>query len=122
MGLDGKKHRRTLNTLVCGGSGAGKSRFYAKVNICQANTSFFILDCKGELLRDCGGLLERQGYEIKVVDLLKDVYKRQPYGQAQNRIKILRSESTGQWNITEKNFDRANVKANTCLLYTSRCV
>lgn len=70
MGLDGKKHRRTLNTLVCGGSGAGKSRFYAKVNICQANTSFFILDCKGELLRDCGGLLERQGYEIKVVDLL----------------------------------------------------
>lgn len=70
MGLDGKKHRRTLNTLVCGGSGAGKSRFYAKVNICQANTSFFILDCKGELLRDCGGLLERQGYEIRVVDLL----------------------------------------------------
>ena len=55
---------------VCGGSGAGKSRFYAKVNLCQANTSFFILDCKGELLRDCGGLLERQGYEIKVVDLL----------------------------------------------------
>ena len=70
MGLDGKKHRRTLNTLVCGGSGAGKSRFYAKVNICQANTSFFILDCTGELLRDCGGLLKRQGYEIKVVDLL----------------------------------------------------
>mgnify|MGYP001753850249 CR=1 FL=1 len=70
MGLDGRKHRRTLNTLVCGGSGAGKSRFYAKVNLCQANTSFFILDCKGELLRDCGGLLERQGYEIKVVDLL----------------------------------------------------
>ena len=69
MGLDGKKHRRTLNTLVCGGSGAGKSRFYAKVNLCQANTSFFILDCKGELLRDCGGLLKRQGYEIKVVDL-----------------------------------------------------
>lgn len=40
------------------------------MNLCQANTSFFILDCKGELLRDCGGLLKRQGYEIKVVDLL----------------------------------------------------
>ena len=70
MGLDGRKHRRNLNTLVVGGSGAGKSRFYAKVNICQCNTSLFILDCKGELLRDCGGLLERMGYEIKVVDLL----------------------------------------------------
>lgn len=70
MGLDGRKHRRNLNTLVVGGSGAGKSRFYAKVNICQCNTSFFILDCKGELLRDCGGLLERMGYEIKAVDLL----------------------------------------------------
>ena len=62
MGLDGRKHRRNLNTLVVGGSGAGKSRFYAKVNICQCNTSLFILDCKGELLRDCGGLLERMGY------------------------------------------------------------
>ena len=70
MGLDGRKHRRNLNTLVVGGSGAGKSRFYAKVNICQCNTSLFILDCKGELLRDCGSLLERMGYEIKVVDLL----------------------------------------------------
>ena len=70
MGLDGRKHRRNLNTLVVGGSGAGKSRFYAKVNLCQANTSYFVLDCKGELLRDCGSLLERQGYEIRIVDLL----------------------------------------------------
>ena len=58
MGLDGRKHRRNLNTLVVGGSGAGKSRFYAKVNLLQANTSFFVLDCKGELLRDTGALLE----------------------------------------------------------------
>lgn len=70
MGLNGRKHRRNLNTLVCGGSGAGKSRFYAKVNLIQANTSFFVLDCKGELLRDTGNLLAAKGYEIKVVDLL----------------------------------------------------
>lgn len=70
MGLNGRKHRRNLNTLVCGGSGAGKSRFYAKVNLLQANTSFFVLDCKGELLRDTGNLLAAKGYEIKVVDLL----------------------------------------------------
>lgn len=70
MGLDGRKHRRNLNTLVCGGSGSGKSRFYAKVNLLQANTSFFVLDCKGELLRDTGNLLAAKGYEIRVLDLL----------------------------------------------------
>ena len=46
-------------------------------------------------------------YQQFMVELLT------PYGQARNRIRILRSESTGQWSITEKNFDRANVKANT---------
>lgn len=70
IGLDGRKHRRNLNTLVVGGSGSGKSRFYAKVNLLQANTSFFVLDCKGELLRDTGAFLLQEGYEIKVVDLL----------------------------------------------------
>ena len=70
MGLDGRKHFRNLNTLVVGGSGSGKSRFYAKVNLLQANTSFFVLDCKGELLRDTGTLLEKEGYEIRVLDLL----------------------------------------------------
>lgn len=44
IGLNGKKHRRNLNTLVCGGSGAGKTRFYCKPNLMQANTSFVILD------------------------------------------------------------------------------
>ncbi len=47
IGLDGKKHRRNLNVLVCGGSGAGKTRFYCKPNIMQANTSFVVLDTKG---------------------------------------------------------------------------
>ena len=70
MGLDGRKHFRNLNTLVVGGSGSGKSRFYAKVNLLQANTSFFVLDCKGELLRDTGALFEKEGYEIRVLDLL----------------------------------------------------
>lgn len=70
IGLDGRKHFRNLNTLVVGGSGSGKSRFYAKVNLLQATTSFFVLDCKGELLRDTGTLLEKEGYEIRVLDLL----------------------------------------------------
>lgn len=48
IGLDGRKHRRNLNVLVCGGSGAGKTRFYAKPNIMNANTSFVVLDPKGK--------------------------------------------------------------------------
>ena len=70
MGLDGRKHRRNLNTVVVGGSGAGKTRFYAKVNLCQANTSFVVLGPKGELLRDTGYLLNQKGYEVRVLDLL----------------------------------------------------
>lgn len=70
MGLDGRKHRRNLNTMVVGGSGAGKTRFYAKPNLCQANTSFVVLDPKGELVRDTGHLLEQKGYEVRVLDLL----------------------------------------------------
>ena len=70
IGLDGRRHRRNLNVLVCGGSGAGKTRFYAKPNIMNANASYVVLDPKGELLRDTGALLEAEGYEIKVIDLI----------------------------------------------------
>jgi type IV secretion system protein VirD4 len=70
MGLDGKKHRRNLNTLVIGGSGAGKTRFYAKPNILQCNTSYVVLDPKGEIIRSVGHLLEDEGYVIKVIDLI----------------------------------------------------
>jgi len=70
VGLDGRKHRRNLNALVCGGSGAGKTRFFAKPNLCQANSSYVVLDPKGELLRDTGNLLSAKGYDIKVLDLI----------------------------------------------------
>ena len=70
LGLDGRKHRRNLNVLICGGSGAGKTRFYAKPNVMQAHTSYVVLDPKGEILRDTGYLLEQQGYDIKVLDLI----------------------------------------------------
>lgn len=70
IGLDGKRHRRNLNTIVIGGSGAGKTRFYGKPNLMQCNTSYVVLDPKGELLRDIGYLLEKNGYVIKVVDLI----------------------------------------------------
>ena len=53
IGLDGRKYRRNLNVLVCGGSGSGKTRFYAKPNVMQANSSLVILDPKGQNLVSC---------------------------------------------------------------------
>jgi type IV secretion system protein VirD4 len=70
IGLDGKKHRRNLNVLVVGGSGAGKTRYYAKANVMQANTSMVILDPKGEILRDTGNLFRAKGYDVRVLDLI----------------------------------------------------
>ena len=70
IGFDGRKHRRNLNTLVIGGSGAGKTRFFAKPNVMQANTSLIVLDPKGEIARDEGHLLEEKGYVVKVLDLI----------------------------------------------------
>ena len=70
LGLNARKHRRNLNVLVVGGSGAGKTRFYAKPNIMQCNSSHVVLDPKGEILRDTGYLLEKEGYKIKVLDLV----------------------------------------------------
>lgn len=65
-----RRHRRNLNILVIGGSGAGKTRFFALPNILNGNCSFIILDPKGEILRTVGHVLESMGYEIKVLDLL----------------------------------------------------
>ncbi len=70
IGLDGRKHRRNLNVIVIGGSGAGKTRFYCKPNIMQANTSFVVTDPKGEILRDTGYLLKDEGYAVRVLDLI----------------------------------------------------
>ena len=70
LGLNGRKHRRNLNVLVVGGSGAGKTFSYCKPNVMQANSSFVVLDPKGEILRDTGYLLKLKGYEVKVLDLI----------------------------------------------------
>lgn len=70
MGMDDRIHRRNLNSFVVGGSGAGKTRFYAKPNVMQCNCSYIITDPAGEILRSCGWLLQRKGYEIRVFDLI----------------------------------------------------
>ncbi len=70
MGFDVKRHRRNLNVLICGGSGSGKTRFYAKPNVMNCNTSMVILDPKGEILRDTGNLLAQKGVKVRVLDLI----------------------------------------------------
>ena len=71
IGLNAKKHRRNLNTLVIGGSGAGKTRFFCKPNLMQCcRNSYFVLDPKGEIVRDVGELLSQKEYEVRVLDLI----------------------------------------------------
>lgn len=70
ISYNSRKHRRNLLTIAVGGSGSGKTRFFCKPNLMQANTSFVVLDPKGENLRDTGHLLETEGYEVRVLDLI----------------------------------------------------
>lgn len=70
LGLDTHKHRRSLNVLVIGGSGAAKTRGYVKPNILQANTNFVITDPKQEVLFSTGGYLKSRGYDIRVLNLV----------------------------------------------------
>mgnify|MGYP002542770782 CR=1 FL=1 len=71
MGLNGRKHKRNLNTVIIGGSGAGKTRFVVKPNLLLANASFICTDPKGELVRAVAPFLLQQGYVVKVFDLIE---------------------------------------------------
>jgi type IV secretion system protein VirD4 len=71
IGFNAHTHRRNLNVMIVGGSGSGKTRFYAKPNVMQtAASSLVILDPKGEIARDTGHLLKASGMEVKVLDLI----------------------------------------------------
>ena len=70
MSLDGRKHRRNLLQIVVGGSGSGKTRFFAKPNLMEANCSYVVCDPKGEMLRSIAPLLLEKGYVVKVFDLI----------------------------------------------------
>lgn len=70
LGLDSTKHRRSLNVLVIGGSGAAKTRSYVLPNILEANTNYVITDPKSEVLLATGNHLKSLGYEIRVLNLV----------------------------------------------------
>lgn len=121
IGLDQKKHQRNLHTLIIGGSGAGKTRFYAKPNILQCNTSFVVLDPKGELARDTCYLLEEKGYTVKIVDLI-DMSKSHgynPFHYIQDDKDILKLITNLIRNTTPKNAQTSDPfwdKSETALL------
>ena len=71
LSLDSKQHMLNHNSLIIGGSGAGKTRFYALPNIFQMNTSYVVTDPKGEILQATGKMLEQAGYRVVVFNTIQ---------------------------------------------------
>lgn len=71
LSLNSRQHLLNLNVLIIGGSGSGKTRFYAKPNIMQLNTSYVVTDPKGEILQSTGKMLKEAGYEVRVFNLIE---------------------------------------------------
>ena len=88
LGLDTHRHRRSLNVLVIGGSGASKTRSYVLPNVLQANTNYVITDPKSEVLLATGGYLASQGYEIRALNLVN-----LDQSDGYNPFRYIRSES-----------------------------
>ena len=96
IGMDSRRHGRNLNVLVVGGSGSGKTRYYCLPNILNAEqNSVIVLDPKGESLRNTGNVLEKRGFEVRVLDLV-DPWKSHCY----NPFVYLRTDSDLQRLVT----------------------
>lgn len=104
MSLNTRKTRKNLNILTIGGSGSGKTRFFVKPNVMQANTSYVITDPKGELLRDTGKFLEKEGYKIKVFNLIDMEYSNcyNPFAYIKKESDVLKVINTLIRNTTPK--------------------
>ncbi|MDD3932009.1 MAG: type IV secretory system conjugative DNA transfer family protein [Eubacteriales bacterium] len=121
ISFDSYKHRRNLNVLVIGGSGSGKTRFYAKPNIMQCNCSFLITDPKAELLRSTGHLLRENGYDVRVFDLINmsESYCYNPFRYIRDDKDVLKLVTNLIRNTTPKtagNIDPFWEKSETALL------
>lgn len=121
ISLDTHKHRRCLNIMVVGGSGAGKSRGFALPNIMQCCCSMVITDPKAELLRKTGGLLREKGYEVRVFDLINPdtSFCYNPFEYVQDDKDVLRLISNLIQNTTPKSANSSDPfweKSETALL------
>ena len=64
------KYNINKNVLIIGGSGSGKTRFHVKPNLMQMNASYVVTDPKGTVIPECGKMLQRGGYEIKILNTI----------------------------------------------------
>ena len=105
MSLNSRQHLRNLLQIVVGGSGAGKTRYIVKPNIYEVNASYIVTDPKGELAASAIPLLLREGYVIKVFDLVdperSDCYN--PFRYIRNDADVLKLIANFIRNTTPKN-------------------
>ncbi len=116
------KTARNKNVLIVGGSGSGKTRFWLKPNLMQCHSSLVITDPKGSIVIECGKLLQREGYKIKILNTInfKKSMKYNPFAYIRSEKDILKLVTTLIANTKGdgKSGDDFWVKAET-LLYTA---
>ena len=116
------KNARNKNVLIIGGSGSGKTRFWLKPNLMQCHSSYVVTDPKGSILVECGKLLERKGYKIKVFNTInfKKSMRYNPFAYIHSEKDILKLVTTLITNTKGdgKSGDEFWTKAET-LLYTA---
>lgn len=90
------KYARNKNVLVIGGSGSGKTRFFVKPNLMQMHSSYVVTDPKGTVLVECGKLLQRGGYKIKVLNTInfKKSMRYNPFAYIRSEKDILKLVNT----------------------------
>lgn len=90
------KYARNKNVLVIGGSGSGKTRFFVKPNLMQMHSSYVVTDPKGTLVLECGKMLERNGYEIKILNTInfKKSMRYNPFAYIRSEKDILKLVQT----------------------------
>lgn len=125
VSMNARKHKKNLNVLAVGGSSSGKTRFFAKPNLMQTDgkTSYIVCDPKGEILRAVGPLLEKEGYEITVFDLINYQGHFNPFVYLRNDKDALKLVSNLIRNTTPKGsntndpfWDRAETALLTALI------
>ena len=116
------KNARNKNVLIVGGSGSGKTRFWLKPNLMQCHSSYVVTDPKGSIVVECGKLLQRKGYKIKILNTInfKKSMRYNPFAYIKSEKDILKLVTTLIANTKGdgKGGDDFWVKAET-LLYTA---